>query len=121
MTGNSDTLASVMSGTGEVPSAAVGFLLRGADDNWLLSANRFLASYKAHAAGFPHTPHVMLKGFIDPIGLIEIERIFRNEGFMVHHLDDDGFDIAAYARWARNLDSEYICAFNSHSEILVDN
>jgi hypothetical protein len=105
----------------DVPSTAVGFLLRGADENWLPSARRFLASFKAHPGGFPHVPHVMLKGFADQIALSEAEQEFRKEGFVIRHLDDDGFDIMAYARWAQDLDSEYICVFNTHSEILADN
>jgi hypothetical protein len=105
----------------DVPSAAVGFLLRGADGNRLDSAHRFLASYKAHPAGFPHVPYVMLKGFADQLSLFEAEQAFRKEGFVIRHLDDDGFDITAYARWARELACEYICLFNSYSEILADN
>jgi hypothetical protein len=105
----------------QLPSVAVGFLLRGVDDNWLESARRFLNSYKVHPAGFPHVPHVMVKGFADPIALAEIEANFRKEGFTICHLSDDGFDLMAYTRWARELKSDYICCFNSHSEILVDN
>jgi hypothetical protein len=111
----------VASCANDVPSVAVGFLLRGADKNWRPSAHRFLASYKAHPAGFAHVPHVMLQGFADRIALSETEREFRKEGFVARHLDEDGFDIVAYARWALDLDSEYICVFNSHSEILADN
>jgi hypothetical protein len=107
--------------TNDVPSTAVGFLLRGADENWLSSARRFLTSFKAHPAGFPCVPHVMLKGFADQISLSEAEQEFRKEGFVIRHLDDDGFDIMAYARWARDLDSKYICVFNTHSQILADN
>ncbi|MBV9983673.1 hypothetical protein [Bradyrhizobium sp.] len=102
-------------------SVAVGFLLRGADANWLNSAHRFLASYRAHPAGHLHEPHVMLKGFSDEVALADIAEHFREEGFAVRHLDDDGFDIMAYTRWARELPSDYICVLNSHSEILADN
>jgi hypothetical protein len=62
----------------------------------------------------------MLKGFADPIALAEIESSFRKEGFTIRHLSDDGFDLMAYTRWARELDADYICCFNSHSEILAD-
>jgi hypothetical protein len=62
----------------------------------------------------------MLKGFIDDSALAETERSFRREGFAIRYLDDDGFDITAYARWARDLDTDYVCVFNSHSEILAD-
>jgi hypothetical protein len=103
------------------PSIAVGFLLRGADENWQASMHRFLVSYKTYPAGFPHVAHVMLKGFADQVAVSETEQRFRKEGFIIRHLDDDGFDIMAYARWARDLDSEYICVFNSHSEILANN
>jgi hypothetical protein len=124
MTVSSDKVNSrvsqVESCTIQVPSIAVGSLLRGADENWSTSAQRFLASYKTHSAGFPHAPHLMLKGFSDQVALSEIERRFREEGFAIRHLDDDGLDIMAYARWARELDAEYVCAFNSHSEILAD-
>ncbi len=109
-----------MVGSANVPSIAVGFLLRGADQDWPASAQRFLSSYQSHPAGLPHVPHVILKGFADPSSLRAIAEIFRQEGFAVRHLDDDGFDIMAYARWARDVDSDYVCLFNSQSEILAD-
>jgi hypothetical protein len=107
--------------SGEFPSIAVGYLLRGADKAWAASADRFLASYKTHAAGCPHVPHVMLKGFSDEAELTSAERRFRSEGFLTHRLDDDGFDITAYARWAQVIDGAYICLFNTHSELLAGN
>lgn len=103
------------------PSVSVGYLLRGADEHWVASADRFLASYQAHAAGCPHVPHVILKGFSDQVELASAERRFRGEGFQVHRLEDDGFDITAYARWAKLFEDAYICLFNTHSEILADN
>lgn len=104
-----------------LPSVAVAYLLRGTGPDWQDSADRFFASYAKHRAGVAHDAYVILKGFADDAALSAVQRRYEAEGFGTICLNDDGFDIMAYRRWACDISAKFICVFNSHSEILADN
>lgn len=99
-------------------SVAVVYLARGADGWWRSAAETFLASYHNHDSGFPHVPYAILKGFPDAASLSEAQALFEEQAFEIIHLTDNGFDIGAYAAAARMVREDYVCFFNTYSEIL---
>jgi hypothetical protein len=73
---------------------------------------KFATSYKHHPAGHEHDLVFLLKGYKnDPISGVIHSSVL---------LPDTGFDIDTYINYAHTCKTEYICFFNSWSEILAD-
>ena len=100
-------------------TVAVAYVVRGADKDWLLSCKRFIDSYKHFPSGVNHSLYVIFKGFAD-IGDVEKAKALTSS---VPHksvfLGDDSFDIGAYIEWTNMINEQYICVFNTASEILT--
>jgi hypothetical protein len=101
------------------PSIAVAYLARGADSNWPILLERFIDSYKRNNAGIKFSFYVIFKGFLSPSDLESAKTFFRGINHEAHYLDDNNFDIGAYAEWATQVKEDLICVFNTGSEILA--
>ena len=100
---------------------AVAYIARGADNDWLLSCERFLDSYIDNPSGINHSLYVLFKGFSHKADLEKAKNIFKNVSFTPVFLGDDNFDIGAYIEWATMIEEELICVLNTASEILTPN
>jgi hypothetical protein len=101
-------------------SIAVAFLARGAGEDWQASCARFIASYRRHRAGSPHSFNVIFKGFADTRSLAMAKRLFEPLEPREYDFDDESFDIGAYIEWANQISEESICVLNTASEILAE-
>jgi hypothetical protein len=100
------------------PDIALVYLARGVDGG-LASASQFFESYRRHPAGVSHTLYVIAKGWPDRVAysaMIELASRSCN----VADLPDDGFDLTAYYRLARDLREERVCFLNTFSVIESD-
>lgn len=79
----------------------------------------FLASYDKHDAGAKHTLVVLYKGW-DESGLKAAQTLFADHPHRAITVPDEGFDIGPYLQAARSLDFEYMCFFNTFSQIEAD-
>lgn len=102
------------------PRLALAYLARGAVADWQACCERFIASYRNHAAGCEHDLCILFKGFPDGASLAQAQRLFAPLPHRAYFLDDDSFDIGAYLEWSRRVDADTLCALNSASEILGD-
>lgn len=100
---------------------AVAYLVRGADMNWLLSCERFIASYCRHQAGCEHALYLIFKGFSNSADLERAKGIFSHLPYKPLFLGDESFDLGAYIEWANIIEEEFICVLNTASEILSTN
>jgi len=103
------------------PRIAVAYLLRGADNSWHASCQRFIDSYLRHPAGTDHSLYVLFKGFPNQHMLDAASDMFASIAHQPLLLDDDSFDIGAYVEFANGIDAELICAMNTASELLAAN
>ncbi len=98
-----------------MPGIAVVHLVR--KRNGLAPLQRFLESYRRHAAGVPHELILLYKGFgsavpgdhAQALAGISHQRMF---------LPDHGFDLRPYFAAAARFDHEFFCCLNSFSRIL---
>lgn len=97
---------------------AVAYLVRGNDIDWEKSCERFVESYKNISAGVEHSLYILFKGFSTEDDLLKAKELCSPVTFEAVYLDDDSFDIGAYIEWANIVEEEYICVFNTTSEIL---
>ena len=100
-------------------TVAVVFLARGIGGG-LSSLRGVLESYSLHSAGLVHDLVILLKGWEEPMELLEAEGLARAAGARSLTLPDDGFDWAAYRRAAEHLPHEFACFLNTHSRIRAD-
>lgn len=98
---------------------AVAYLARGADKDSLYSFERFLSSYKRYCSGVGHSLYVIFKGFEHDVDLEKAKGLFSSVPYTPVFLADDSFDIGAYMEWARMVEEDFICVFNTGSEILA--
>lgn len=103
------------------PSAAVVFLARGYEQDHRSRFQRFLHSYIHYPAGYCHKLYVVYKGFQNSQAESDARLLFANVPHSAHVMDDVGFDIGAYSRIVREIEEEFVCFFNSHSEIATTN
>lgn len=80
---------------------------------------RFVESYRRHRAGIDHELLIILKGFRDEVPP-EISGALRDCPHATFRVPDDGFDIGAYFRAARQCDHRHFVFLNSYSRILCD-
>lgn len=89
------------------------------------SFRRFIESYRTHPAGCPHQLVIIYKGFggHDDPALHEACSLFRelDDARSEVMVTDEHYDIGAYLRAARQIDSRFVCFVNTHTEILADN
>ena len=102
----------------EQASIAVLYLARGADPDWLRSVQRFVASYKRHAAGSEHRLYVIYKGFGSKSDLARAITLFAGLRAGAIHLPDSGFDIGAYFAATDRIEQDCLCLLNTHSELM---
>lgn len=102
-------------------SIAVIYLARSAEGS-ILDVAKFFASYQKYPAGIPHSLYVIRKGFGERTGAEKgIEVITEPFGPTFFDVPDDGFDINAYLEISHHIDEDYVCFFNTFSEILAPN
>lgn len=78
---------------------------------------RFLQSYREHAAGADHDFHVVFKGFVDPEKLEAFRALFAGLPIKAIELDDSGFDLGSYVRAAQAVSNRRLIFFNTFSQI----
>lgn len=88
--------------------------------NGLAPFQRFLASYRAHAAGVAHDLVILFKGFSDECSTHEYDELLGSTPHGKLFVPDEGFDVNAYFLAVTHLDHEYFCFLNSYSQILGD-
>ena len=98
---------------------AVAYLARGSDKDSFSSFERFLSSYKRNFSGVQHYLYVIFKGFEQDVDLEKARVLFSSVSYTPVFLADDSFDIGAYIEWARMIEEDFICVFNTASEILT--
>jgi len=81
---------------------------------------RFLDSYVRYPAGLPHELLFILKGFRRGVVPPEIAMLLNQVQHRSIAVADRGFDIEPYRAAALQLRQQYVCFFNSFSEILAD-
>lgn len=100
---------------------AVIYLCRGLDENWMNSAERFLKSYKEKDAGIDHNLYIIFKGFLSEDDQNAAINLFIKDADKFLYYEDDGFDIMAYIRAAKDVHNKFIFFLNGHSKILKSN
>jgi hypothetical protein len=100
------------------PSETVGvvYLARGA--NGLEALERFVASYTRFPAGAEHELIVLYKGFIQSTELKKARLLFRGLPHRAIEVSDDGYDIGSYLETCYRVSQDYLCFFNTHSELV---
>jgi hypothetical protein len=98
---------------------AVVYIARGIDGG-LESAQRFVNSYRARRAGQAHTLKVITKGWRSESEIASLRSLFETTQCEMLPLADDGFDLGAYFRAARQIDATWLLCLNTHSVILAD-
>lgn len=81
----------------------------------------FLNSYKLHKAGIEHSLIIIAKNWTDNILYKQLCQLAKENNAKIIDLPDDGWDLGAYFRVAKILDSEYILFTASSTKILADN
>lgn len=83
---------------------------------------KFSESYNKYNAGFNHDLVIIFKGEAQRMGTKSAtKQLFNKRNIISLDVDDNiGFDIHSYLIAAQNLNHDYLCFFNTHSEILGD-
>jgi len=97
---------------------AVAYIARGADKDFFVSFGRFIESYKINNAGLEHTLYVIYKGFLNVEHLEKAKELIKGIYHVPLYFNDYTFDIGAYIEFARTVESDFICALNTNTEIL---
>lgn len=96
----------------------VAHLVRKVND--LTALREFVASWRAHPAGFPHELTIIYKGFGAPGETAPHEAFLDGVPHRAFHVDDTGYDIGSYLKLARSEPHDYFCFLNSFSRIEHD-
>jgi hypothetical protein len=96
---------------------AVVYLARYAEG--VMPVANFVESWERHPPGIAHDRVVIRKGF--PDGKAAQDKILRRAFSHAISVSDDGFDINAYAKAARQLPHKHVVFVNTFSEIASDN
>jgi hypothetical protein len=102
-----------------IDKIAIAYIARGADYNWSSKIERFINSYKNNPAGVSHCLYVIFKGFESNADLEKAAFVFCTVPHKPIFLEDDNLDVGAYISWANMIEEDYICAFNTASEIVA--
>ena len=97
------------------------YLCRGKDIDYYRAAETFLKSYVENSSGINHDLYVVLKGFESSAERISAEKLFQSKVKNFLYYDDDGYDIMAYIRAAKDINNDYVFFLNGFSKILHDN
>lgn len=100
-------------------SIAVFYLARLAEG--FAKFEQFLASYKKHPAGVDHDFVIIAKGFTRPTEKHLLNAIC--SGFdcsIIYVADDIGQDIHSYRAAASQVEHEFVCFFNTHTQLMAD-
>ncbi len=82
----------------------------------------FVHSYRKYPAGHPHDFYIIYKGEKKPGTIAAIEHIFSGIDYKIIYIDDDeGYDIHAYIKAAKQVPHDDICVFNTFTQLLTDN
>ncbi len=102
-------------------SIEVVYLARGVDYG-LKGAVEFLQSYLNHSAGIIHSLHIIAKGWEKKKEeYLQLIDLCKELNIPLVDLPDDGFDLGAYYRAAKNLNGKHICFLSSSTIIEKDN
>jgi hypothetical protein len=99
-----------------VPGIAVVHLVR--RQNGLAPLERFLASYREHAAGVAHELVILFKGFRGEGGTRGHDALLEGLPHRRLFVPDRGFDLRAYFAAVTRFEHRYFCFLNSFSRIL---
>lgn len=77
----------------------------------------FAKTYDQFDAGFPHDLVLVGKGMTKVGEIAAAQSLFKGKNARVITTSEDGFDIHAYLRVAKQLDHDYVCFFNTYSEL----
>lgn len=99
---------------------ALVYLARGAEADHLERFDRFLRSYPRIESGIQHSLYVIFKGYADPGALSVARERFSAVKHAPLFLDDERFDIGAYAEAANLVTEDVVCFANSNTEIVAD-
>jgi hypothetical protein len=102
------------------PEIALVYLARGAEPDHLDRFARFIRSYARLDAGIDHRLYVAYKGYDDQPALRLAQDRFAAFDQRPLLLEDDSFDIGAYAAAATLVSEPVVCFLNSNSEIVAD-
>lgn len=80
---------------------------------------RFLASYRRHPAGCPHSLALLTKGFTGP-DWAPYQELLADLPCQRHAVPTDGFDLGAYRAFLPAASGHAVLFLNSHAEMLVD-
>lgn len=81
---------------------------------------RFLDSYKMHSAGVDHDLLIVFKGYKSKKELIEHKEILIPFKYISLEVSDEGYDLTAYFKVAKEFNYNYFIFLNSYSEILAN-
>ena len=103
--------------TQDISKVGVVFLARKADG--LDAFRRFVQSYLKNDSGHSHELIVALKGFDSESELNAAREIFSTITHLEFRLNDVGFDIGSYLEISEKVSHDYLCFFNTHTEIVA--
>jgi hypothetical protein len=89
--------------------------------NGIEPLKRFLTSYKYYSSGLEHDLFFIIKGFGENEISSEMDLLLNQYEHQRINVPDEGYDIGSYMVAAQILENEFLCFFNSFSEILGDN
>lgn len=81
---------------------------------------RFLQTYRSHAAGIDHDLNVVFKGFPDRETLARAHALFAGIPIKSVEVDDSGYDIGSYVKAANIVPNPRLFFLNTFSRILAD-
>lgn len=82
---------------------------------------KFAQSYRAYQAGCSHDLIVIHKGAATKPGTkLAVELMLAGIPYTSVDMDDSGYDIQAYLKLASMIKHDYVCFFNTYSEIRAD-
>ena len=82
---------------------------------------RFVASYRRHAAGVGHELVIILKGVVSQLDLLRLRAVANTVPHVLVTVDERELDIGAYYAAAIRRPHETVCFLNTYSEILGAN
>lgn len=85
------------------------------------TVENFLNSYKKYNAGLEHSLVIIAKNWTNKILYKELCKLASENNAKIIDLPDDGWDLGAYFRVSKILDSEYVLFTGSSTKILSDN
>ena len=88
--------------------------------NGLPPFERFLSSYREHAAGVPHDLVILFKGFPGEAGTRDYDGLLGDTPHRRLFVPDRGLDVNTYFESVASLEHERFCFLNSYSRILDD-